>query len=196
MGKLSELAVYIKKKGLKETINRIKSRYFSITKFDLFGCDLTSFNASSFNAEPDIEYCLGDIDELNKYRSEHPDLPREFYVDQTHGGKEFLLGYFNGELAQICWVFRKGDYSRFFDIVNETSCELNYIITLPKFRGKGLPAKFVAFICDYLLSSNIKKVVVAISSKNVLMIKGMKATKFRHYKTIKSYCSFVIKDKV
>jgi len=190
LSRLSELTVYLKKKGLKETISRIKSRYFSITEFVLFRNDLNA-GSTKFREDPDIEYRLGDMEELKQYRIEHPDLPREFYIDQTHEGKEFYLGYYKGELAQICWVFRRGDYSRFFILADDASCELNYVITLPEFRGKGFSANISNYICNQLVKEQLRAVVVGIAANNILMIKGMKNTDFYEFKKVDSWFSFV-----
>ena len=195
MSRLTELIVYLEKKGIKETLSRIKLRYLSISEFVVFHRNLES---SNFQAEisPDIKYVKGEIEALQQFRDQHPSLPREFYIDQTHNGKEFYLGYYKGDLAQICWLFYKGDYSRFFSFKDDSSCELNYIITLPQFRGNGLPAKFTNYICDQLKSKKIKNVVVAIASGNANMVKGMKGTDFIEIKRIISYCSFLNKMKI
>lgn len=195
MNKLSELIVYLKKKGLKETISRIKFRYFSITEFVLLSCDISKFEPT-MESNPDIEYKFGDMNVLEEYRRKYIELPREFYVDQTHGAKEFYLGYYKGELAEICWVFRKGEYSRFFAINDEAVCELNYIITLPQFRGKGLPAHFVDYMFTQLKHQNIDKVVIGVSANNVNIIKAMKHTGFCEFKRVKSYLSILAKTKI
>ncbi len=192
MNKYSELMVYFKKKGLKDTIARIKSRYFSINEFVLFRNDLKD-TSSMYQLIPDVEYRTGTLEELIEYRNEHIDLPREFYIDQTHGGKEFYLGFYKGELAQICWVFRKGEYSRFFTFKDDSSCEVNYIITLPQYRGKGISAYILNYICDKLAKEEIKVAVGGIATGNVLMVKGMKSTGFYEFKRVKSYFSYINK---
>lgn len=192
MKRFSELIVYFKKKGIKNTISRIKRRYFSISEFILFQRDLEN-SCCLTEKSADIEYIKGDIQALKQYRELHINLPREFYIDQTHGGSEFYMGYYKGDLAQICWVFSNGDYSRFFSFKDYSTCELNYIITLPQFRGKGLPAKFTNYLCEQLKNRNIKTVVVGIAASNVNMIKGMKYTGFAELKRIKSYFSIVKK---
>jgi len=195
LNKLSELVVYLKKKGLKETFLRIKSRYFSITEFVLFRNDLTN-SSTTLDEVPDIEHRLGELEELKRCRHERSDLPREFYVDQTHGGKEFYLGYYKGELAQICWVFRRGEYSRFFKFANESSRELNYIVTLTKFRKMGLPAIFTDYLCASLKANGVNVVVVGIAASNTNMIRGMKNTDFYEFKRVVSFLSFVKKTTI
>lgn len=188
LSKYSELVVFFRKKGLKATVNRIVSRYFTITEFLIYRNDPTISN-TIFEADPDVEYGLGHIEVLKRYRSDHPDLPREFYVDETHGGKEFYLGYYKGELAQICWVFRKGEYSRFFKMTDDSTCELNYIINLPAFRGKGLPARFINFVSSDLLDKGLKTILMAVSLNNSNMTHMMTKTRFKELKKVKSVFS-------
>lgn len=178
-----------------ETITRIKSRYFSINEFVLFRNDLRDTD-SIYQLITDVEYLLGTMDELRLYRDKYHDLPREFYIDQTHGGKEFYLGFYKGELAQICWVFRRGGYSRFFNFKDDLSAEVNYIITLPLFRGKGFSANILNYICNQLANEGLRAVYGGIAADNVLMVRGMQSTGFHEFKRVKSYFSALIKTSV
>lgn len=195
MNKLLELYTYVFKKGLKNTLIRIKSRYFSVSEFVLFSRSIDNFICVNIN-NCDFEYSVGDIEQLRQYRKSNSNLPREFYIDETHGGKEFYFGFFKGELAQICWVFRKGEYSRFFEIVNDSTCELNYLVTLKKFKGNGKSSNIINFICLKLKDDKLNRVVGAVSANNILMLRGMKSIGFNEINRVKSYYSFVRKTRV
>ena len=192
MNKVAELFVYSQKKGFRETVSRIKNRYLSVGLFTLFHTYLQDVSIQ-MRKNTKVEYHVGSLEELKKYRKENINLPREFYVDQTHGGTELYLGFYEGNLALIGWVFKKGEYSRFFSFEDGSTCELNYIITLPQYRGKGLSSDFMNHMCNQLKMKGIQKVVIAIATSNILMIKSMRRTEFNEFKKVKSYFSFVSK---
>jgi hypothetical protein len=195
MTKLRELYIYALKKGLKDTLHRLYSNYFHILTFILYKRDLDD-GFLGIMLDGDYKCIMGNLDLLVKVRKARNDLPREFYIDQTHGGKLFYLVYFRDALAYIHWIFRKGEYSRFFDIQDETTVEFNYNTTLPKFRGSRLQAKTMNYICEDLKKKGYKRVLGAVAVTNVLSIKGMNRTGLKEFKRVKSYFSFVKKTKV
>ncbi len=138
----------------------------------------------------------GNLGLLNKECEGRTDLPREFFIDQTHGGKIFYLVYYGNELAYIHWIFRKGEYSRFFKIQDDTTVEFNYNITLLKFRGNRLQAKTMNYICEDLKKKGYKKVLGAVAVGNVLSIKGMNKTGLKEFKRVKSFFSVVKKTRI
>jgi len=195
MTKLRELYIYALKKGLKDTLQRIYSNYFHVLTFILYKRELDD-GFSGIMLDQDYRCVEGSLDLLNRERKARNDLPREFYIDQTHGGKLFYLVYRKDELAYIHWIFRKREYSRFFDIQDETTVEFNYNTTLPKFRGNRLQAKAMNYICEDLRKKGYKRVLGAVAVSNVLSIKGMNRTGLKEFKRVKSYFSFVKKTKV
>jgi len=195
MSRLMELWVYARKKGLRDTVRRILSRYFHVQTFILYKRELDD-GFLGIMPERDFTVVEGNLDDLKRIRSQRGDLPREFYVDETHGGRLFYLVYFKAELAYIHWVFRKGEYSRFFDIQDETTFEFNYNFTLPQFRGNRLQARTMNYICEHLKEKGYKRAVGAVAAGNVLSIKGMHRTGLKEFKRVRSYFSFVRKTKV
>jgi len=195
VNKLKELWIYVIKKGLKDTLQRLYSNYFHILTFILYKRELDD-GFSGIMLDGDYRCVEGSLHLLNRERDGRKDLPREFYIDKTHGGKLFYLVYRIDKLAYIHWIFRKGEYSRFFDIQDESTVEFNYNITLPEFRGNRLQAKSMNYICEDLRKKGYKRAVGAVSVGNVLSIKGMNRTGLKEFKRVKSYFSFVKKRKV
>jgi hypothetical protein len=190
--KFGELATYYQKKGLKETLLRIKTRYISILTFVLYCRDLREpFQNAVF--DDNMKIIADDFELLDLDRQLRKDLPREFYIDKTHQGKNFYLFFFQGHLAGICWIFKKGDYSRFFKIENGTSCELNYIITLPEFRGNRLSSRFVNHICEMLEIQKFRFVFLSVSLGNVLSHKTFVSSGFKEQMRVRSFFSYVRK---
>lgn len=195
MTKLRELYIYALKKGLRDTLQRIYSNYFHINTFILDKRELDD-GFSGIMLDGDFRCVEGSLNVLNRERDGRKDLPREFYIDQTHGGKLFYLVYWKDELAYIHWIFRKGEYSRFFDIQDESTFEFNYNITLPKFRGNRLQAKTMNYICEDLKKKGYKRAVGAVAVGNVLSIKGKSRAGMKEFKRVKSYFSFLRKTSV
>ncbi len=193
--KLKELYLYILKKGFKATISRIYSNYCHIQSFILYEVNLDN-DFISISLDPKFKCIEGNIELLNKIRKKRKDLPREFYVDKTHGGNLFYLVYCNNELAYIHWIFRKGEYSRFFNIQDDKTVEFNYNFTLPDFRGNRLQAKAMNYICSDLKRKGYKKALGAVASTNIISRKGMDRTAFKEFKRVNSYFSYVQKTRV
>jgi len=195
MNKLKELSIYIKKKGLNDALKRIYSNYFHILNFILYKRDLND-GFTGITLDSKFRCIEGNLELLKRERKARENLPREFYVDQTHHGKLYYLVYDKDELAYIHWLFRKGEYSKFFKIQDESTIELNYNITLPKFRGNRLQAKTMNYICEDLKNKGYKMVIGAVSTGNILSMKGMARTGLKEFKRVKSYFSLVKKTKV
>lgn len=195
MSKLGELAVYYQKKGLRETMARIRDRYCRILPFVLFQRDLTDSYQGAM-PEDGQRIIADDFALLEQERSRCDDLPREFYIDKTHRGRHFYLLYVDGELAGICWMFARGDYSRFFRMRDASSCELNYFLTMPQFRGRQLCARLTNYACADLRDKGFKKAVLAISEGNPASIKALTCANFEEWQRVRSICSFVGKRSV
>ena len=195
MKKIKQLYFYIKKKGLNDTIQRIYLNYCHIQSFILYEQSLDD-NFLGISLEPEFKCIKGNIDLLNKIRKNRKDLPREFYIDESHGGNFFYLVYCQKEVAYIHWIFRKGEYSRFFDIHDDKTVEFNYNFTLPKFRGNRLQAKTMNYISKELKAKGYKKTLGAVASTNILSKKGMNRTGHKEFKIVNSYFSYVKKTKI
>jgi len=195
MRKIPELATYFRKKGLIETWKRGRSRYLGVRTFILYKRDLfDGFKGTTLDGN--FSCVRGNLNLLTELREKRKDLPREFYIDQTHGGDMFYLVYCKNEVAYIHWIFKRGQYSRFFNIKNDKTVELNYNITLPQFRGHRLQTRSVNFICEDLKEQGYTSALGAIAAGNILAQKGMAGTGFKEIGKVKSYFSYVKKMKV
>ncbi|RJP41183.1 MAG: hypothetical protein C4548_09500 [Desulfobacteraceae bacterium] len=195
MKKLLELYIYIQKKGFKDTAKRIKSRYTKIIKYRINAIDLDDNLDNSIDK---IEYAviIDDLALLENLRKPRDDLPREFYIDKTHGGKKFFLFLLNSEPVYIHWVFGKNEYSKFCNIQDEKTVELQFGYTMPAFRGKQILAKALDYTCQHLRWKGYKRVVNVVSEGNVNCIRGMKASGLKPIAHVTSYFSFIKKVKL
>lgn len=85
-----------------------------------------------------IEVREGRLDELARMREAAPvPLSREFHEDRLHGARRFYLGFCDGRLGHISWVFTRGDRTPQIDLA-EGEAELNGAYTVKEFRGRSL----------------------------------------------------------
>jgi hypothetical protein len=193
--KMLELYIYFSRKGFKDTLLRLYSNYFHVLNFILYKRDICD-GFTGISLEPQFRCIESDLDLLRKERKANRNLPREFYIDQSHGGKFFYLVYHENEIAYIHWIFRRGEYSRFFSIQDDAIFEFNYNFTLPKFRGNRLQAKTMNYICEDMKRKGFKIALGAVSTGNILSVKGMAKTGLKEFRRVHSYFSFVKKTKV
>jgi hypothetical protein len=195
MRTLRELYTYASKKGLKDTLQRIYSSYFHVLTFVLYKRELDD-GFSGITIDGEFRCVEGSQALLEREREGRKDLPREFYLDKTHGGKRFYLVYRGDELAVIYWIFKKGEHSRFFDIQDDSTFEFNYNITLPEFRGNRLMARSMNYISEELRKKGFKRALGAVAAENIFSMKAMDRSGLREFKRAKSYFSFVRKTKI
>lgn len=195
MQKLNELLFFYKKKGLRETAKRIFTRYGRVLKFRINAVDLTK-DFKGIPLGPEYTVIKDDLNALDKIRNSREDLPREFYIDKTHKGKRFYLFLYNSEPVFIHWVFGKGEFSKFCDIQDEKTVELQYAYTLPPHRGKRVMAKALDYTCKDLKRKGYEKVVNVVSEGNVNVIRGLEFTGLTPITSVRSYFSLVRKVKV
>jgi len=170
--------------------------YFSLFKINTFiivGIDLDN-KLPKLDIEPEFKIIKPTIDELDRLRS-GKDLPREFYYDKIHGIKKCYIVLCQNELAYIHWVYLKGDKNRFL-VLSDDVAELNYNTTLPKFRGRKLMAKMVAYIVRDLKKEGYKKVVGLTHSQNIASIKSVKRAGFKELGKVKAFGPFNMKVRV
>jgi RimJ/RimL family protein N-acetyltransferase len=98
--------------------------------------------------------------------------PREFYMDRTSKPSRCCLGMVNGEPAYVHWIFMQGDGSRFLRI-GEGAAEINYILTLPAYRGLGLCGEAIRFTMRELGAEGIDTVYAVVHDGNVASLKAL-----------------------
>ena len=118
----------------------------------------------------EYEIHIDDLDKLNQIRLNRS-MSKEFYCDQSHRGGRFYLVTVNGEPAYIHWVFFKGSDSRFL-LMKEQQAEINYVITMPDFRGRNLCSKVASYTVRDLAEQGIENIFVVIHSDNIASLKA------------------------
>jgi ribosomal protein S18 acetylase RimI-like enzyme len=156
----------------------VKFVFYSLLKvntFIVFECDMSrSLPPSRLDAK--FRVIKPTFEELHALRH-GKDLPREFYADKFHQVKTCYLALWGNEIAYIHWVYRQGDYSRFVKL-REDVCEINYITTLPKFRGYKLSSHMLAITCRDFQELGYKKGLVIVHENTTALIKNLQETDF------------------
>lgn len=142
----------------------------------------------SIELESEFRIEKPNIERLGQIRNGR-DLPREFYYDKIHGIKNCYLVMCGEEPAYIHWVYVKGDYNRFL-ILPEWIGELNYITTLPIFRGRKLMVRMMLYTMNDLKKQGFRKAVLVVNIQNPPAIKSMEAAGFREVRKIKTFGYF------
>lgn len=141
---------------------------FRINRFKILKADLSG--PLTAEATPRLSFSHPALPELDEARSRR-ELPREFFCDRFHKVGGCCIGRFDGELAYIHWLYYRGDYSRFLNIGPE-SAEINYVLTLPEFRGHGISTKAMLYSLARLRKEGIKSVFAVVHEENVASIKS------------------------
>jgi RimJ/RimL family protein N-acetyltransferase len=121
-------------------------------------------------------------DELEAMRARN-ELPREFYYDRFHGVTNCYVVMHGPRPAYIHWIYIKGDANRFLRL-GERVAEVNYITTLPEFRGKKLMARMMVLTMNDLKATGYKKLVSVVNTYNPPALKSMRAAGFKEVRKI------------
>ncbi len=101
----------------------------------------------------------------------------------------------NGDVAYIHWVLFKENYSRFL-ILNDGDAELNYLTTLPEYRGKRLSTKMSIYTSRDLKKLGFKKLYAVLHKENIAIITTLLDVGFKEVKRINTIGPFNRKIKV
>jgi RimJ/RimL family protein N-acetyltransferase len=124
------------------------------------------------------------IEDLETMRG-RMELPREFYYDRFHGINNCYVVMHGEEPAYIHWIYVKGDANRFLKL-GDGVAEVNYITTLPAFRGKKLMTSMMIFTMNDLKRLGYKKLVSVVNTFNLPALKSMLAAGFKEVRKIKT----------
>ena len=156
-------------KGVRPWLNFIYYGLFRINRFRIFRVNLEDRTDSEFDV-PGVEFFNFQPKELDPLRSVK-DLPREFFCDQFHKVSGCCMATFDGEIAYIHWVYLQGDFSRFLKIGRD-SAEINYVITLPEYRGHGISSAAFKYSMQTLKQQGIRNLFAVVHDENIASIKS------------------------
>ncbi|WP_075109833.1 GNAT family N-acetyltransferase [Halofilum ochraceum] len=153
--------------------------YISLLRTNTFIIFVTkSTGCSVYLPDPEsLSFTRNDHKRLNEFRQSR-DLPKEFYCDQTHDAHDFILGFWEGEVAYIHWIFHENAKTRFLKI-GEDCAEIGYMVTLPEFRGNKICSHALTHTVQALCSEGVRSIFCVVHDKNIASIKAVKRAGFR-----------------
>jgi ribosomal protein S18 acetylase RimI-like enzyme len=134
--------------------------------------------------DPDLKIIQPEPLELDRLRA-HKQFPREFYYDRIHNAKTCFLGLYKGEVAFIEWVYFKGQHSRLL-ILRDKVAELNYVTTLPEYRGARLSARIMAHTLKNFQALGYESMVTVVHERNIAFIKSVRSVGFREIRRVRA----------
>ena len=161
--------------GPRGVIDAIRPRLVSRTQFVRFAIDLETWKPPCA-AEASVEIRHG-LDELERLRQRSGGLPSEFHLDRLRGARRPYLGFHDGQIGHISWLFTPDDRPRLITL-GPDEVELDGAFTLPAARGRGL---LTAVECAILLDARgqgYARAYTHVAVDNVASRRGVAKTGF------------------
>jgi GNAT superfamily N-acetyltransferase len=156
-------------------IEAIKPRLVSRTQFVRFAIDLRTWEPPRA-AAPSVEIRRG-LDELERLRQRDEPLPSEFYLDRLRGARRPYLGFYDGRIGHISWLFTPGDRPRLIAL-GPDDVELDGAFTLPEARGRGLLTAVEFAILLDARREGYARAYTHVAVDNVASLRGVRKTGF------------------
>lgn len=118
------------------------------------------------------------LDELARLRTARPGLPLQFYADRTHGVRTCYLGFVDGQIASISWVFTHENIVRRLTL-DAGEIMLDGAYTLPEFRGRGLLSIVERAILDDAKRDGVRFAYTHVAVDNRASLRAVWKTGFR-----------------
>lgn len=154
--------------GAKAWFSFIYYGLFRLNRFRILKVNLDILPAAGAGL-PGVSFLSPRVDELESLRASH--LPREFFCDRFHKVNTCCIARLNGALAYIHWIYFCGDFSRFLKL-GEGSAEINYVLTLPQYRGHGISAAAFCHTLHALKERGIRDVFAVVHEENTASLKS------------------------
>lgn len=168
---VTALAEHWRHGGLPGVITAVAAKIYWQGRYVRLRVDLDTWEDRSEPPGP-LVVREGSLDELARFRDARPHLPVQFYEDRLHGARRFYLGFWNGAVAHISWVFEAQDRTPQIAL-RPGEVELNGAYTLGEFRGRGLlPAVERGIIRD-LKARGYHTVYTHVAVDNVSSLRGV-----------------------
>lgn len=155
--------------GLSAWFNCIYYSLFRVNTFHIFRLSLDDLPDMPIDV-PGISFHSPSPAELDGLRATK-ELPREFFCDRLHSVRQCCIAKVDGEIAYIHWVYFQGDFSRFLKLGRDAA-EINYVLTLPPFRGRGIGTAAFVHTARDMKKLGIKNLYAVVHNENIASIKS------------------------
>jgi GNAT superfamily N-acetyltransferase len=164
--------------GLRGLLALAWSKLYWHGRFVRFHVDLDAWPDGGAPPGPGVEVRRGSLAELARPRRRLPGLPRQFYMDYTHGFDRHYLGIVDGRIAHITWVLTTADDPLQMRL-GPDDIMLDGVYTLAEFRGRGLLSAVERTILDDAKREGRRHAYTHVSHDNAASLRGVMKTGFR-----------------
>jgi hypothetical protein len=164
--------------GMRGILRLARSKLYWHGRFIRFQVDLGSWPAGGTAGAAGIVAREGRREELIRFRCTARGLPREFYADQTHGASRFYLGFVDGRIGHISWVFSARDRPPQIQLQDD-EVMVDCAYTCHEFRGLGLFGAAQRAVLDDAKRERIRRVFMHVSHDNIPSLRSVVRTGFR-----------------
>lgn len=154
--------------GAKAWFSFIYYALFRLNRFRILRIRLDDLESTGVDI-PGVSFLSPGVDELENIRT--PELPREFFCDRFHKVGTCCIAKFHGVPAYIHWIYFPGDFSRFLKLGRDCA-EINYVLTLPQYRGHGISAAAFSHSLQSLKKQGIRSVFAVVHEENIASLKS------------------------
>jgi GNAT superfamily N-acetyltransferase len=158
--------------GLRGVLALARSKLYWHGRFVRFHVDLETWRAAGGSPGPGVEVRRGTLAQLARHRRRLPGLPRQFYMDHTHGFDGHYLGLVDGRIGHITWVLTSA-HDPLQMRLGPGDIMLDGVYTLPEFRGRGLLAAVERVILDDAKRQGRRHAYTHVSHDNVASLRGV-----------------------
>ena len=172
----SVLAVW-RLRGFDGVLAVARSKIYWRAHYVRFAVDLREWTIVEHHG-PGVEAREGTLEELIRFRENRPDLPAQFFCDLTHGARRFYLGFADGVLGHISWVYGEGDHVRHMRL-GRGEIMLEGALTFKSCRGRGLLSAVERAALNDAKREGLRAAYTHVSTDNRASLKGVWKTGFR-----------------
>lgn len=151
----------------------VRLRMRSTIEFVRLGVDLQAWEP--IVPAPSVEVRSG-LEELERLRRTRR-LPPQFYLDRLRGARRPYLGFVDGEIGHISWLFTPGAGRRLLPLQPD-EVELDGAFTLPQARGRALLTAVESAMLVDARSEGYLRAFTHVAVDNIASLRGVRKTGF------------------
>lgn len=183
---LTKVKSYWKQHGTlalaKKIILRIISPLFSYHLHNFYG--ISGLPQNQLQPRCPLEIRKGSLEDIGlmveMLKNGDESVVHEQVKNYSDSGGEVFLGFSEGKLVHVAWLFCNPRISEahFFVKIKKDEAYIGFCQTYPKFRGKGIYPVVLQHILEYAAAKNKKRCFIATISTNLASIRGIEKSGF------------------
>jgi RimJ/RimL family protein N-acetyltransferase len=158
--------------------------YVFVRDTETFAKDIVGKTTSRGEKDDKVIIKKGEIDELDEFCKRTGASAWEFNCHKFDGVKDFFIARDDDTIQCITWIYRKADSNRFL-VLGKKDALLQFGMTLPEFRGRGLYSATLLAAAKYLGEQGYRRVFGLVECSNQVSIKGFEKA---HYVKVAEIC--------